>query len=225
MTKDGYIGGVLLKMNELKWSDSFEEVFAGADETNVEAIVVGSYMSAWRKSVQMLPKMCFVQSTLKGNGRLYYSRSDGTGCVLLPGDFYRLTSFRMRGWQRAVYVAEEETEVTAQVQANEYVRGNYELPVCTLAPYAPLYEGMAAEGNGRMLRYYSLPRNREHRIEFGFYVPVTKDIAELDARDVMGEKMELYEPLQWIHAGVAFGVLGKTDWAKQCDVRAMEVGG
>lgn len=223
MKKEEYIQGVMQKMNELGWADEFVETFAGSDTTNIEANVERSYMSAWRKGVFLLPKRYFRQASLKEQGRHYYSLPDGTGCVALPEDFYALSSFRMHGWQKAVYNAVDETDDVAQVQANEFIRGNYELPVCTLSSYAPLYAGMPPEGNDRMMRYYSLPKGFPHRIEFGFYVPLTRGITGLDWDERIGEKSELYEPLEWIHAGVVFSILGRADQAKGCDGKALEV--
>jgi hypothetical protein len=210
-------------MNELEWEREFTEIFAGTDTTNMEVHIEHSYASAWRKAAAVLPKLYFRQSSLKETGQHYYGTADGTGCVALPEDFYLLSSFRMRGWLKPVYHAPEETEETAQIQANEFIRGNYELPVCTLSPYAPIYAGMPAEGDRRLMRYYSLPKNMPHYIESGFYIPLTEDISGLDAEGTMCEKEELYEPLQWIHAGIVFGILGRADEAKLCDERALEI--
>jgi hypothetical protein len=223
MTKREYIQAVMRKMNEQDGGDGLTEAFAGADATNAEVCIERSYMSAWRRAAAALPKSYFRQSSLRDAGRHYYSAAEGTGCVVLPDDFYMLSAFRMRGWQRAAYHAPEETEELSQVQSNEFIRGNYELPVCTLTLYAPIYPGMPPDGDGRMMRYYSLPKRAPHHIEFGFYIPLTEDMAGLGAGDVLREREELYEPLQWIHAGIVFDILGRTDQAKRCDERGAEV--
>jgi hypothetical protein len=223
MTKSAYIESVIVKMNEAGRMSGITEIFAGSDTTNAISLAEQSYMSAWRKSVGILPRSYFRQKMLtESGGRHYYSRREGTGCVSLPEDFYVLSSFRMRGWEKSVYTAIEETEDKTQIQSNVYIRGNYELPVCTLTSYSPLYEGMSREGSGRMLRYYSLPPGMPHQIEFGYYIALPEDIKEKSDEAELSEKSMLYEPLSWIHAGVVFSILGKGDQAKVCDTRALE---
>ena len=212
------------RMNEQGRSETLAEVFAGSDTANVESMIGSMYLSAWRKATKMLPRSYFNQAELpRGPLWHYYDVHKGTGCLLLPEDFYVPVIFQMRGWQKPVLQAVEETDEVAAVQANEYVRGNKVFPVCTLCDYAPIYEGMPATDRRRMLKYYSVERNRAHHIDYGRYIALPEDLAAEEDSFEMHLNEPLYEPLGWIHAGVVFTVFEKHDQAKACDEKAVHV--
>ena len=212
------------RMNEQGWSEPFAEVFAGTEMSNVESMIGRMYLPAWRKATKMLPRSYFNQTELpRGSLWHYYDGHKGTGCLLLPEDFYVLVIFQMRGWQKPVLEALEETDEVAAVQANEYVRGNKVFPVCTLCDYAPVYEGMPASDGRRMLKYYSVERNRAHHIDYGRYIALPEDPAAVADGFEMRLNELLYDPLGWIHAGMVFTVFEKYDQAKACDEKAVHV--
>jgi hypothetical protein len=87
---------------------------------------------------------------------------DGSGSIELPGDFYRLVSFRMLGWQRPVTEAIETDSQAYQLQFARYTRGGISRPVCAVKK----------AGERRILEYFSLPEYvPEHEVEEMLYVP------------------------------------------------------
>ncbi len=204
MTKEAYISGVMRRLNELGWDDSFSNSFAGSNTTHVEQHVVHTFRDAWRKSVLLMPRHYFKTENFK-NAALHYDVSTGVGLVVLPDDFYILSLFLMEGWKRKVFSAVEETSDTEAVQSNYYIRGNFCRPVCTMSIH-PEY--------GRVLNYYSLPKGVEHKIEEASYVPLVEDITELNGSDSINIDELLEEPLQWINASVVFDIFEKKEQSK-----------
>ena len=204
MTKGEYTKSVMQRMNELGWDDSFAGVFAGGDTTKVERHVVASFADAWRDAVGLLPRGYFNQASFV-DAILIGDVSQGTGFVVLPEDFYILSSFRMKGWRRACFTAIEETDAIAAIQSNEFVRGNPYRPVCTLFEHPQ---------HGRIMKYYSLRKGFGHIIEGASYIPLHGGIAGLGDNDDLGLDERLYDPLAWLNAGVVFDVFEKFDAAK-----------
>lgn len=60
---------------------------------------------------------------------------EGHWQALLPGDFMRLVSFRLDGWERAVTVAHAPGSASARLQSHwlKALRGSAERPRCSLA--------------------------------------------------------------------------------------------
>jgi hypothetical protein len=119
----------------------------------------------------------------------------------------------MKGWKKGCFDAVDENDASAIVQSNDYVRGNLCRPMCVTSDDSTY---------GRVLKYYSLPKGKNHVIEEALYI---KEVENLDgvSNDVeMGLKYRLYEPLQWIHAGIVFAILEKPELAKACDEKAGE---
>ena len=211
MTKAEYIDGVMRRLNESGWDDSTAGMFLGGDTSRVEKHVEGSFADAWRRAVALFPLHYFNHAPFALADH-HCDVSLGTGFVVLPADFYVLASFRMRGWRMSCLVAPEETQGIASVQSNEFVRGNFCRPVCTLSVH-PKY--------GRILKYYSLPKGDDHVIEEALYVGLATSlddaVSSLDAR--------LAEPLQWLNASAVFTVFEKVELAKVAEERAILTGG
>ena len=200
ISKRDYIDGVLRVMNELKWDDALGSVFAGADTTHVSDHIEAGFADAWRLAVDLLPRYYFASSNFKG-GKPEHDKYSGVGYILLPDDFYRLHTFKLRGWQRAVYDAYPETDRMAGVQANEFTRGNICRPVCVYCEHA-------AEGR-KLLRYYSLPKGMAAHVESARYIPL---VSKLEDSIELDEK--LVAPLQCLNGSVVYQVLEKPDAAK-----------
>ena len=208
MRKDAYIDGVMARMNELGWDDSLSGMFLGGDTSKVERHIALTYVDAWRRSVGMFPLSYYHHASFLG-GRHEYDKSVGTGYVVVPSDYYGLSEFRMRGWRRSCYAAIDENNNVLSVQSNEYVRGNYVRPVCTLGIH-PLY--------GKVINYYSIPKGDEHVVTRAMYVPLVKSLESLsNADDIIKElraTVLLVEPLMWVHTGIVFSEFEKFDAAK-----------
>jgi hypothetical protein len=213
MVKGEYVAGVMRRLNELGWDESVSGVFMGSDTAKVERHVESVFRDAWRRAVALLPRDYFPAASF-ADGVHVHDVASGTGFVVLPADCYMVKSFLMRGWRRPCFVAVEENEAVAALQANRFVRGNFVRPVCTLSE---------RPGYGRVLNYYSLPPGMGHVIEGALYIPFVSGI------DGVGDSVELelderlYGPLQWLNAGLVFAVFGKEDVAKICEGKAMEI--
>jgi len=218
MRKEAYIDGVMRRMNELGWDDSLTGMFLGGDTTKVERHVERLFRDAWRGAVALLPRHFFNQGSFKG-AQVVFDVSDGTGFVTLPEDFYVLVSFKMEGWKRSCYSAVEEDDLIGSVQSNGFVRGNFCRPVCTLS------ERVVVSTNGshqeRVLRYYSLPKGVSHYVEEAVYIPLVGAIDGLSDDAELGLREQLYEPLQWLHAGMVFSVFEKGEQAKVAESWAL----
>ena len=204
MTKREYVSSVMRRMNELGWDDSYSGAFFGGDSTKVERQVVACFCDAWRKGVDALP-LSYFNSVSFEDAELFSDVSQGTGFVVLPSDFYILSSFRMRGWKRDCFAAVEETDAIAAIQSNDFVRGNVYRPVCTLFVH-PRY--------GSIMKYYSVHKGSRHFVESALYVPLHGGIAGLGDSDDLGLDERLYGPLAWLNAGVVFSVFEKEEMAK-----------
>ena len=213
MTKSEYLLGVMQRMNELGWDDSLSGMFLGSDTTKVERQIEATFRDAWRKAVGAFSKSYFNQKSFVSS-LLHGDVSTGAGFVVLPLDFYLLVRFGMKGWKKDCYIALEMDDVIGAIQANEYVRGNYLRPACTL-DNDPKY--------GQVLRYYSLPKGDEHIVETALYIPLVSRIEGLSDNDDLLLNEELYEPLQWLNAGMVFAVFEKSDAAKMAEERAVSI--
>jgi hypothetical protein len=211
MTKGEYVKGVMRRINELGWDDSFPGAFAGSDTSKVERQVEALFRDAWRKGVGLLPRTYFSQRSFT-DSVLVEDVSAGTGFVVLPADYYALSLFRMRGWKRGCFSAVEEDDAVSAIQSNEFVRGNFCRPVCTVSE-RPRY--------GRVLNYYSLPKGEAHRVEEALYVPLVERIESWEDDRELGLDERLYGPLQWLNAGVVFAVFEKGEMDKVCEEKAL----
>ena len=120
--------------------------------------------------------------------------SDGTGYTPLPLDFLRLSSFKMKGWRKAVHNAIVENSADYERQKYRATRGGCIKPVCAVVM-----------DNGELiLEYYTAPYNAPHVVEQSRYIPYpVKDEHgdwNIDAR--------LFDALCWITArnvAITFG--------------------
>lgn len=93
-----------------------------------------------------------------GRGKDFSKRSEiidygnGTGKVILPNDFQRLLSFRLKGWERPVINAIHSEDAVYAKQSNPVLRGGCAKPVAVLC------DGETA------LEYYSIPQGEKPEI-------------------------------------------------------------
>ncbi|GAB6119229.1 hypothetical protein [Dysgonomonas termitidis] len=208
--KAEFTARVMQVMNETGWDDSGPEAFIGSDTTKVEKHIGAVFADAWRKAVNLLPRTYFTVKDFSGQA-ISPDISKGTGYVVLPPDFYRLASFRMKGWQKAAETLYDSSDPIASIQANEYTRGNICRPVCVRNIL------QTDEGISTVLEYYSLPKGYKHEISEALYIPVT---APLSDGTVISDK--LFIPLAYLCAGMVFDLFEKPAMAKVMETRAME---
>lgn len=218
MTKQEFINRVLLIMNEASMADASGNMFIGADSAQIDRQIEGSFVDAWRRCVKVMPRSWFANKTFKNTAGLVPNLAQGTGYVVLPTDFYLLSSFRMQGWQKSVQEASIINELVSAIQSNEYTRGSEIRPVCVI----DLDEVSGAIKN--VLRYYSLKKGLStHVVEQAIYVPVVKPLKEINATDELNLSDQVIEPLAYITASTVFTMHEKTAIAQALDARAVEM--
>ena len=153
--------------------------------------------------------------TAAGIPILYTNLSDGTGYILLPSDFYLLTSLKMVGWKKSVREASLANERTDNIQSNIYTRGSSIRPVV-------LIDNKVVNGSiAPVLTYYSLPAGLpSHTVEEAIYVPTVEGLETLGDNDDLGLDMRIIEPLAYLSASSVFTIFEKYDISKALDLKA-----
>ena len=218
VTKREYINRVLLIMNEAGMTDASGTPLLGADTAQVDRYIEGSFVDAWRTCVAVMPRIWFANKSFL-NAAITSDAGRGTGYVVLPDDFYLLTSFKMKGWQKPAYEASVESEKVGAIQSNEYTRGSTIRPVCTIT------NKVLSGGNiGQVLNYYSLPRGQsEHIVEEAIYVPVGHPLKDVEDDSNLGIDARVLEPLAYLSAASVFTLFEKDAIAKSLTQRAIEM--
>lgn len=196
-------------LNEVGF-DGTTTVF-GADTVKVEKFIEDVYVDAWKRCTAMLPTTAFKQELFlnvdeegNDNGTLHADEGKGTGYVVLPSDYWMLGRFKMTGWKTPVFDAIVADYHVANVQANEYTRGNFMRPVCVLSK----------NENGKILEYYSLPRGVEHIIDSALYIPIVSPLDGLSGDTELGHSDKLQSVLVYNAATLVLAYFEKTDAAK-----------
>lgn len=206
-------------MNELGWNDTQSDAFVGSDTTQVKEHIEAVFVDAWRKSVNILPKTYF---TIKdfSKQKLVHDISQGIGYVVLPEDFYRLSSFKVKGWYVSCETLIDNSDPLARVQANEYVRGSVTRPVCVKNSRSvrTRIEDDIVPVPTDVLEYYSIPKGYEGEIEEALYIPLEKPLSD---ETKLSEK--LFVPLAYQCASMVFEIFEKQDIAKVLEVKATEI--
>ncbi len=217
MTKQDFINRVLLIMNEAGMADKSGQMFIGADQAQVDKQIEGAYVDAWRRCAKVVSRAWLSNKSFKQQG-LVFDKANGTGYVELPSDFYLLSSFKMKGWQKTVHEASVSNDRVMAIQSNEYTRGSEIRPVCVID---------LQDVNGvikHVLRYYSLKKGAaDHEVETAIYVPVVKPLKELDKEDDMGISDQIVEPIAYITASTVFTMHEKDEVAKALETRAVQM--
>lgn len=220
MTKQEFINRVLLIMNEAGMIDAQGNQFTGADAAQVDRYIEGSYVDAWRRCVKVMPRSWFANSIMPTADKHTPDLQAGTGYIELPKDFYLLSSFKMKGWQKAVHEAAIENERTSNIQSNEFTRGSSIRPVCTISLK------QVSDKIVQVLNYYSLPKGQTtHTVEEAIYVPVVKPLSELSTEEAENLNLndQVAEPMAYLSASTVFTMFEKYDIAKALEQRAVEM--
>ena len=207
----------MLIMNEAGLTDASGSPLLGADTAQVDRYIEGSFVDAWRTCVAVMPRIWFSNRSFMSVG-VTPNESSGTGYVVLPSDFYLLTSFKMKGWQKPAYEAAIENEKVGSIQMNEYTRGSTIRPVCTIT------NKILPSGEiGQVLNYYSLPKGQPHVVEDAIYVPVALPLKDISDNGDLGIDARAFEPLAYLSAASAFTLFEKDAVAKALTQRAIEM--
>lgn len=217
--KAEFISRVMQIMNELGWNDTESNAFIGSDTTKVKGHIESVFVDSWRKAVNIFPKTYF---TIKdfSDQKLVSDIPHGIGYIILPEDFYKLFSFKMRGWQVAAETLIDSSDTIGRLQANEYTRGNIVRPVCILnnKNIKERVEDSYIYILKDSLNYYSLPKGYKQEIEEALYIPLEKPLSD-DTE--LNEK--LYIPLAYLCASMVFEIFEKPDIAKTLESQATTI--
>ena len=217
MKKLEYISRVLLIMNEMGRDDTQSIFTQGADSTQVDRYIEGSFIDAWRRCAAVLPKSWFGKKSFK-TGQHVKNLTEGTGYVVLPSDFYLLNSFKMVVWKKTVYDAYVQNDRISSIQANDFTRGSQIRPVTVL----DTVEIGGAFPN--VLRYYSLPKNlTNHTVEEAIYIPSVKPMSEYTIEEDIDIDPRIIEPLAYLSASTVFTIFEKYDIAKALEEKVVQM--
>lgn len=118
-----------------------------------------------------------------------------TGTIVLPDDFLRIVSLKMKDWEQPVTELAIQGDELARMQSNKHLRGSVAKPV-----------GVLNKTNaGYQINYYS---SSTHDVEEFLYIK--RDTAENIADS------QLVDAMVWICAGKTLGVLGEANLANLC---------
>lgn len=213
----------MLIMNEAGMYDVNGNSFFGADTTQVDRHIEGTYVDAWRRCIKVMPRIWFKNATFN-KATLKSDLEHGIGYVVLPADFYLLSRFKMRGWKKPVLEASIENERVSSIQSNEYTRGSQIRPVCTISDCLIEDEKTGTEAIKQVLNYYSLRSGlMKHEIEEAIYIPVCKPLKEIDTDEELELNDQLIEPLAYLVASTVFTQFEKYDISKSLEQRAVEM--
>jgi hypothetical protein len=217
VTKNQYIERVMLIMNEAGLTDLAGNYLLGADVTQIDRHIEGSFVDAWRRCVKVMPRVWFKNESFAGQSKTS-NLGEGIGYVVLPDDFYLLVCFKMSGWKKAVYEAYIENDKSASIQSNEFTRGSTIRPICTVSTR------LVNDEVKQVLNYYSLPKSfSEHEIEEAIYVPAAGSIKDLGGDDDLEISDQVMEPLAYLSASTVFTMFEKHDISKALEQRAIEM--
>ncbi len=197
-------------------TDTQNMSYYGADNAQIDRSIEGAYPDAWRRCIKVMPRMWFANESFIAQNQIK-DIPNGTGYVILPEDFYLLSSFRLSSWKKSVHEASLENERTSSIQSNEYTRGSEIRPVCTIS----IKE--TETGIKNILNYYSVKKGFPQTITEAIYVPTVKPLSTLGADEDLKLNDQILEPLAYITASTVFTVLEKYDIAKALDQRAVEM--
>lgn len=217
--KAEFIQRVMQIMNELGWDNTESNAFIGSDTTKIEGHIEAVIVDAWRKAIDILPKAYFSIKNFSDQ-KFVPDTATGTGYIVLPDDFYMLSSFQLNGWQKEVVTLFENSDSIASIQANEYTRGNICRPVCIKNKRSIQRPNVTPTiyDFKDTLDYYSLPKGRSHTIIKALYIPLIQPLSdETNVQD------KLFTPLAYLAASMVFYIFEKAEIAKVLESKASEI--
>ena len=216
MDKQTFIARVKQIMNETSTND-FGSVFLGSDTTRIEDQITSCYLDAWKYCADRLPRWWFNNATFN-DATIVADLVHGTGLVVIPDDYYLLTSFKMKGWQKSVMEFAPATSFNYSVQNNIFTRGN------VIRPFVILDTAMVGTEQKKIARYYSLPFPIDaHEIEEAMYLPTPTDIDTLADTDTLDFNDKAQEAVCYDCAKEVFVRLGNNDNAKAIEEAMKEI--
>lgn len=144
-----------------------EYLLSGTDNMELDEIIRAKLVVAVRSILEMCPSHLLDAESLPADDIKPIKGDGGCGCIVLPDDFLRLVSFKLKTWNRAVTAVAEEGSGTDLMQRNPFTRGTPLKPVCVFSH----------DAQGRRTMEYFVAGNGQdgtpdHTIERALYVPL-----------------------------------------------------
>lgn len=219
MTKTEFINRVLLIMNEAGNAETVNIFTSGADNTQVDRYIEGSFVDSWRRCASVMPRSWFANKSF-ADYPIVPNLPDGTGYVIMPNDFYLLTSFKMSGWKKSVYDVSIENDRTEAINSNEWTRGSM------IRPNATLKNKFVSNSVVQVINYYSLQKGlATHTVEEALYVPVAKPLSDpmYDNDADIGIDQRIFEPMAYLAASTVFTIFEKYNIAKALEEKVAQM--
>lgn len=139
-----------------------ESSYLNSDTNNMELneIIRSKLVDATRSILSVCPIDILESKPITITTDNQVKNEDGSGYIVLPDDFLRLSQFKLSSWNRVVTNVAEEGSTIALMQHNSFTRGTPLKPVCVF--------GHNASGK-RTIEYY-IGKDNSHGVEKALYV-------------------------------------------------------
>lgn len=173
-----------------------EYLATGTDNMELDEIIRAKLVYAVRSILEMCPVGLMEAEEMDLPDVAQLPADDGSGSIVLPEDFLRLVSFKLKSWNRAVTTVADEGSPTDLMQRNPFTRGTWIKPVCVFSHNS--------EGQ-RTMEYFTAGKDADgkadHRIERALYVPLPA-VQSGDDGDTLGIPALLRSSIIYYCAGL-----------------------
>lgn len=159
---DDLIKEVRVTLDENRQESSYLK--GGLDNMELNEIIRSKLIDAARSILEVCPLNMLEPKEFVAFEDKQIKNDDGSGYVVLPDDFLRLSQFKLNSWNRSVVNAAEEGSAISYMQRNLFTRGTPVKPVCVFAHNA---------SGKRIMEYYTagkLNDTYDHNVEKALYV-------------------------------------------------------
>ncbi|MDR1562199.1 MAG: hypothetical protein LBS54_03795 [Dysgonamonadaceae bacterium] len=204
--------------------------YFGAEVTNLDRHIEEGYVDAWRTCVNAQgAQRAWFKNCSFDDAELHADLPQGTGFVVLPADFYLLTSFKMKGWVKPVFEATLVNDRALAVQSNEFTRGSRIRPSVMID--VENIESQDSTSVRDVMRYFSLPKGLStHEIEKAIYVPIPRPLTDPYYDTAIGGaypdielSQQVLEPVIYVTGSNVMTLLGKYPAAEALMNRAVSL--
>ena len=173
-----------------------EYLATSTDNMELDELIRAKLAAAVRSVIEMCPAQLLDAESLDFGTVKPVDAGDGCGYILLPDDFLRLVSFKLKTWNRAVTSVAEEGSSTDLMQRNPFTRGTPLKPACVFSHHA--------EGQ-RTMEYFTAGKGEDgkadHSIERALYIPLPI-VRSGDSGDTIGIPALLRSSIVYYCAGL-----------------------
>jgi hypothetical protein len=191
MDRDRIKGRVKIKLEEM--SEASGQI--------VENPMIDEILDETADELQLLvPRYLLVADTDSYNDEdaEHVVNADGSGYVVLPDTFLRLSYFKMEEWIKPVFDAISENHPAYVNQHNPFTRGKPAKPICVIR-----YD---AELSKYILEYFSVTAGSTHTVEKAAFI-LKKTAEELQD--------DLIDPLTWLVAAKVLQIYSTDEKGEQ----------